>query len=467
MSLFPRRPLITGPGKVVWVAALLAAAGAVVACAGGVSPGPATSAPGSDRVPGVTATDAPPVEAPPPALDPVRVLEERLATGEVELAWDSVRGYLPSVLEALDIPVWSQTLVFSRTSFQTDRVAPWAPRALYFNDDVYLGWVQEGPIMELVSMTPQDGARFYSVIQQPDHPPRFNRESDTCLLCHESRITEGVPGLIMRSTLTDRLGYPVTQFHTGSTRDQTPFEARWGGWYVTGTHGEASHAGNLRSTELYEDIIFPDRHAAELDKRAGANQSSLSQYFDVTPYLTPHSDLVALMVLAHQVRVHNLMELVRSSGAAAGGASTIQRAGARYLPITQPASGSSLDRLMRAILFADEVDLEGPVTGTSEFTREFPRVGPLDQAGRGLREFDLTTRLFRYPVSYLIYTPSFDALPRFARDYVYDGILEALTLDRLPDAFAHLRASDRTAILEIVSQTKPDFARRADTATGR
>ena len=455
------------------LAVLLGVSGSILACATGSPPQEESAAAPPDvrgevaRVPsaaGIPSSDTQPTEG--PGIDPVRHLQQRLESGELVLRYDSLRGYLPSLLEALDIPASSQTLVFSRTSFQTDRIAPWAPRALYFNDDVYVGWVQEGPIMELTSMSPQDGARFYSVLQQREGPPRFKREGETCLLCHDSRITEGVPGLIMRSTLTDRLGYPVSEFHTGSTRDQTPFETRWGGWYVTGSHGGVTHAGNLRSEELFEDIVFPERHIAELDRQAGANRAELSEYFDVSPYLTPHSDIVALMVLAHQVRLHNLMELVRARGATALGSSP-PRSGARFRPITDPASGSSLDRLLRAILFADEVGLEGPVRGTSDFTEEFAGLGPADAAGRSLREFDLRTRLFRYPVSYLIYTPSFDALPGFARDYVYDGILEALSLDRLPEEFGHLASSDRSAILSILLETKPEFARRSEGWVGR
>ena len=118
------------------------------------------------------------------------------------------------------------------------------------------------------------------------------------------------------------------------------------------------------------------------------------------------------------------------------------------------------------MLFVDEVRLAGPVRGTSDFVDEFPDLGPVDGAGRSLREFDLETRLFRYPVSYLLYTPSFDALPSFARAYVYDGILEALTLDRLPPEYGHLASADRAAILEILQDTKPEFARRAREGAG-
>lgn len=420
----------------------------------------------SVAVPGQPGLHRPVVDAGAPANDPVQRLQERL-DGGATLAFDSVHGYLPALLEALDIEASSQTLVFSRTSFQTDRIGPWAPRALYFNDDVYVGWVNEGPILELAVMAAGDGARFYTLVQQSSTRPAFSEEGDTCLLCHDSRITERVPGLIMRSTLTDRFGYPVTEFHSGSTRDQTPFDLRWGGWYVTGSHGDQVHAGNLRSNERFEDITFPTEHRDALDRSAGANVQSVEDQFDATGYLTPHSDIVALMVLAHQVRVHNLMSLVDGLGVRAMGNHPPGRPGARYSPLTAPASGTALDRLFRAMLFVDEARLEHPVRGTSSFAEDFEARGPRDASGRSLRELDLETRLFRHPLSYLIYTPSFDALPAFARAYVYDGILEALTTDALPDAFRHLADVDRGAVLALLEATKPEFAARVrETASG-
>ena len=88
------------------------------------------------------------------ARDPVNRLRMRIDAGEVQLAYDSIRGYVPALLAALDIPISSQNLVFSRTSLQTDRIGPWAPRARYCSDDVYVGWVQESPIIEIASMSP-------------------------------------------------------------------------------------------------------------------------------------------------------------------------------------------------------------------------------------------------------------------------------------------------------------------------
>ncbi|MGI9627796.1 MAG: hypothetical protein ACR2QM_13245 [Longimicrobiales bacterium] len=418
-----------------------------------------------------TVVEAPRAPQPPASLepaatsvsqaDPVRLLQAELDAGTTVLAFDSLLGYLPALLAELQIPASSQTLVFSRTSLQTDRIGPWAPRALYFNDDVYVGWVQDSPFMELASMDPRSGAKFYTMTQRPEDPLRFRRETTTCLLCHDSRATEQVPGLIMRSTLADRLGYPVTGFHSGSSSDATPMESRWGGWYVTGSHGSMTHAGNLRAEELFEDIPSPDRYITELDRASSSNQSDLSDHFDVTQYLTPHSDITALMVLTHQVRLHNLMSVVQSQKGRFLGTMASQNGGLEFsLESSGGSATGALDRLLRTMMFVDEAPLTDRVQGNSEFATEFPALGPFDGQGRSLRDFDLETRLFRYPVSFLIYSESFDALPGVARNYIYDGIAELLTVETLPDSYSRLEEVDRAAVFEVLRETKPEFAER-------
>src|SRR5205085_6191073 len=127
--------------------------------------------------------------------DAVAKLQQQIDEGGVTLAYDEAHGYLPAVLKALKVPVSSQGLVFSRTSLQVDRIAPWTPRAIYFNDDVYVGWVQGGPIMEIASVDPALGAVFYTLRQDPTGRPAFERQTQTCLQCHDSSSsTGGVPG---------------------------------------------------------------------------------------------------------------------------------------------------------------------------------------------------------------------------------------------------------------------------------
>ena len=155
-------------------------------------------------------------------IDPVAALQQRLAAGEAVLEYEDQHGYLVSLLEALDIPVSSQGLIFSRTSLQTNLITPWTPRAVYYNDDVYIGWVQDSQIIEIASIDPDDGGVFYTLDQDPEGI-RFNEEGTTCLMCHESRaVTEGIPGVMVRSVVVDRFGYPISPLHEGSTSVASP-----------------------------------------------------------------------------------------------------------------------------------------------------------------------------------------------------------------------------------------------------
>jgi hypothetical protein len=391
--------------------------------------------------------------------DAIARLQERLDTGAVTLSFDPTWGYLPSVLRALDIPLSSQGLVFSKTSLQVDRIGPWAPRALYFNDDVYLGWVQGGPIMEVASVDPQLGTVFYSLPQDPETQPRFAREGSTCLICHDSTsVTGGVPGLIVRSVVPDRHGYALASLHDGMTTDATPVNARWGGWYATGS-STAPHMGNVMAPALSHEVGNVRQYVASSPVKALGTVLTLEDRFDTDAYLSRHSDVVALLVLSHQARVHNLITIagyearmavhdenaLGASGAASGhSAATLRRI------------RTAADPLVRALLFADELTLPGPVRGSTSFVSDFEARGPRDTRGRTLRDLDLEHRLFTYPLSYLIYSESFNALPEIVKSYVYQRL--RAVLNGTDSSIAHLSDAQRLAIGEILEDTKPDFS---------
>jgi len=373
--------------------------------------------------------------------DAIARLQQQLDSGAATLEFDEARGYLPSVLKHLEVSTASQGLVFSRTSLQVSHIAPWSPRALYFNDDVYVGYVKDGPIMEIASVDDKLGAVFYTLSQEKTERPTFQRETTTCLMCHNSaEVTGGVPGLIVRSMYPDRYGYSISSVGNGVTTDQTPIEQRWGGWYVTGTMGPQKHAGNILAPVLVHDVDNVKGYMARVDLGAGSQVTDLSDRFDTDVYLTPHSDIVALLVLAHQATVHNL----------------ITRAGydAR---IGRPLDGD-IDALVQALFFAKEAPFQAPVKGTTAFAEEFAAQGPRDAKGRSLRDLDLTTRMFRYPLSYLIYSDQFDALPVTVKTQVYAKIRSALDGEGTIATLANLSAEDRTAIREILTETKADFA---------
>ena len=228
-----------------------------------------------------------------PVDDPVARLQQKVSSGEVKLEFDETHGYLPSVLRALNVPLESQVLVFSKTSFQAPRISPRMPRALYFNDTTSVGFVRGGDVLELAAQDPRQGVIFYTLDQEESRRPRFERR-DSCLQCHQSGGTLGVPGLFVSSVLPESSGMPLFQFGTRVVNQETPIEKRWGGWYVTGTHGKQIHRGNsiVPNKERHEEL-------AEIPGR-----------FDEGAYLSPHSDIVALMVLEHQTHMTNLITRV-------------------------------------------------------------------------------------------------------------------------------------------------------------
>lgn len=389
--------------------------------------------------------------------DAVAELQARLDRGESQLVLEHSTGYLRSVLDLLRIPVSSQTLVFSKTSLQQRHITPKNPRALYFNDDVYVGFVRGGDVLEISAADPQLGTVFYTLDQHATGRPTFVRQTDDCLICHGGSQTRGVPGHIVRSVYADRSGQPI--FSAGSHRvdDTTPMADRWGGWYVSGRHGEATHLGN---------VTYRARPETEGDHDAtGLNQTDLSSRFDATGYLSPHSDLVALTVLAHQATAHTIL-----AKASIDARTALHREAALNRELGEPAdhrwpsTTTILDSAAAAIvdcfLFRDAAPLTAPIEGTTPFAVQFASRGPTDARGRSLRDLDLEARLFRHPCSFLIYSKSFDALPSELRRRFWDK-MDAILGGNDPDGrYKHLSADDRSVIRDILAATKPDAPRR-------
>ncbi|MAG93146.1 MAG: hypothetical protein CMJ48_05290 [Planctomycetaceae bacterium] len=390
------------------------------------------------------------------ARDAVMKVKYRMAKGDLELKYDEQFGYLPALLKALEVPLSSQTLVFAKTSLQLRYISPRNPRALYFADDVYVGWVRGSNIMELSTVDPRLGAVFYAVEQNPDKP-RILRKTYECLQCHASTLTQGVPGHSIRSVFPKPDGTPNLRAGTYRTDHKSPLEERWGGWYVTGTHGDQKHMGNafLRGTE----------DARDLDTRRSMNVTSLADRFPTAAWMSPHSDLIALMVLEHQAQMHNFVTRANFDGRRALYEEKIINK--MLKEPNRPRSESikrrfdnAADRVLRYMLFSGEAALTGRLRGTSGFEDEFPKQGPRDCQGRSLRDFDLTKRVFKYPCSYVIYTESFDALPAPVAERIYRGLYDVLTGKDQSEEFAHLSPEARQAILEILLATKkglPDY----------
>lgn len=381
-------------------------------------------------------------------------LQNRIDSGKAKIPFVDDHGYLPAVLKELNVPQSSQVLVFSKTSFQRERITPKTPRALYFNDDVYVGFCLRGDVLEVSAVDTKLGTAFYTLDQEPEDRPRFQRQHDNCLACHSSTATGGAPGHLVRSVFPDRIGLPILSAGSFRTDHSSPLKERWGGWYVTGTHGGQDHMGNW---------VIENRRNAENETNAkGQNLTDLKPLFTVANYLTPHSDIVALMVLEHQVECHNrIARALINTKQALHYQETLNRdlgesPDKKWDSATRRIESAG-EQLVKYLLFSDEVRLEAPVVGTSKFAEEFSARGPFDSNGRSLRQFDLQSRLFKYPCSYLIYSRAFAELPKEVKDHVHKRLNEILTGKDTSDAFAHLSASDRAAVLEILRETAPEF----------
>lgn len=366
---------------------------------------------------------------------PIEKLQSQIERGEARLKFDPKFGWLPSLLDALNIPRSSQMLVFSKTSLQRQFITPQNPRAIYFNDDVYLGYIPGAPVMEVSAADPKLGGVFYTLALDPQARPRFERAND-CTTCHGAAKTLGVPGHFVRSIATDETGEIDQSNEISYITHRTPFADRWGGWYVTGRHGGQIHRGNLIGTNAFARF--------ELEKLGRGNLESLESFFDQEKYPAQGSDIVALMVLEHQGQMHNYLTRLNFE------TQIMMKTYGHIRYLRTQVSG-----FLRYLLFTEEEPLTAPVAGNSDYMKWFASQGPRDPQGRSLRDFDLKTRMFKYPCSYLIYSEAFDAIPAVMRDHLLQWLHDILTGKDTSADFAALSAGDRKNILEILIATKP------------
>ncbi|MBK6672615.1 MAG: hypothetical protein IPG49_03715 [Proteobacteria bacterium] len=392
--------------------------------------------------------------------------QQKLNSGELKLQWEPHFGYLRSVLKALEIDPSSQIMVFSKTSLQTSVINEQTPRAIYFNDDTYVGFVLNTDLMEFASVDAKLGIVYFGMINRQDTPPQMERDGGRCLTCHDtySMMGGGVPRVMIMSAPVDDAADTRTFGSASEVDDRTPIAERWGGWYVSGWYQAGrnsppvTHFGNLplrtenpgpQSDRLRE--LIPGRD----------NLGSVSAYYDTSLYLTDKSDVVALLVSEHQTFVQNLITRVLykvSTIMSQGGSGPAPRAWSDIEPRRQAALKQVSEPLIRALFFADAVPLTGQVITSSGYTERFAQRGPKDSEGRSLRDLKLEKRLFKYPLSYMVYTESFNTLPSFVREYIDARIVEVVLGRDQSGIAAKLAPEDRAAIGQILADTLPRFA---------
>ena len=371
-------------------------------------------------------------------------VNKRIQDGSIRLTAEGRSGFLRSALEALQIPVDSQLLVFSRASLQGKLINEQNPRALFFNDRVALGWVRGGEVIEVAAHDETAGVVFFTLDQRTDPAtgsPQFKRAFE-CLGCHVAGDTLGVPGFLMFSTTRPNSGQG---FSLPRFVDQTDsLERRFGGWFVTGSAGRTKHMGN---------------EAGALDARPSRELMSVDGLFDADGYRTLSSDIVAHLVFTHQIGMTNLLTRAGWQARVADPAlhppySATPGEEERIALMMKGVASEVVDHL----LFIDETPLTDAVRGQSGFAERFAASGPRDRQGRSLYQLDLSRRVMKYPCSYLIYSPAFDALPPRAKDPIYKRLWDVLSGGERDQRYqAALSRADRQAIIEILRDTKKDL----------
>jgi len=373
-----------------------------------------------------------------PLHNVVEDLNRRLESGSAALTFDGRSGYLQSAIDALQLPVDSQLLVFSQLSLQGKKIGASNPRAIFFNDRVFVGWVRDGDLIEVAAHDQNEGVVFYSLEQRPSGQPMFKREF-RCLGCHMNGNTLGVPGLLMFSTTPDMANHDAT---ITATDQRTPLSERWGGWFVTGTYGAARHLGN---------------RVPALKQPPTDGLTSVAGLFDLDAFRRPSSDIAALLTFSHQTHMINLLTRAAWEARVVDPAGHPDGPAPRQTQLVETLMDGIAEEVVDYMLFVDEARLPNKVSGRSGFAERISQSGPHDRRGRSLYELDLKTRLMTYPCSYLIYSPAFDALPSLAKAAIYKRMWRVLSGDAREPRYGVLSLADRRAIVEILKDTKRDL----------
>src|SRR5688572_1912372 len=369
----------------------------------------------------------------------VDALNARVQAGQVNLPYDDTTGYLKPVLDALNIGVDSQIVVFSKTSLQSRIIQPRNPRVIYFNDSVVVAWIRGG-FIEIAAHDPAQGAVFYRVLRAVGGPPAMFRDN-SCLGCHNAFATLNVPGFLVKSVPSTVDGSGLPWLGNYLTDHRSPITERWAGWFVTGTAGTSRHLGNAPIADRnIDDVKIED---------ANLNLGDLRSRFDTSGYLSPHSDVVALLVFNHQLRLMNLLTRIGWQ------ARTLAHDGRGEAAIVSALRDIAVETV-HYMQFVDDARLSG-VSGTSGFAESFTKRGPRDSQGRSLRDLDLKQRLFTHPCSYMIYSEAFAQLPPAAKRAIYARLWDVLSGAVRGPKYTRLSTVDRDRIIEILRETKNDL----------
>lgn len=370
--------------------------------------------------------------------DPFTRLIADFESGNRELDGGSGSAFIASLLNHLEVPASSQLLIFSRTSLQTRHISGSNPRAVYFNEDVYVGYIPGGKV-EIISLDPDLGGIFY-IFDKPKRGerPRIER-SGRCMNCHAVAETRRVPGLSIRSVLPGDNWGKLVAYRDKQIGHQIPFSERFGGWHVTGDPGITDHKGNLKATEAGGKIV--------------TERLEPGTEFDWSSYPVETSDILPHLILEHQA---GFMHLVLE--ASYRGRIYQHRGRGELKPEDVTVLHGLAGELVRYLLFADEAKFpEGGIRVDPQYREDFLADRKEASTGISLKDLDLETRLFKHRCSYLIYSTVFHATPDLFKQHVYQLLDKALSYDQPDPDFAYLSVPEKQAIRTILRETLSDL----------
>jgi len=369
--------------------------------------------------------------------DPFTRLIADFESGKRELDNRSGKAFLTSLLEHLDIPASSQLLVFSRTSLQTRKISGSNPRAVYYNENIYVGYIPGGKI-EIISLDPDIGAIFY-IFGKPESGPPMIERSNRCMECHSNAATRRVPGITIRSVMPGSNWGALVSFRKNQIGHQVPFSERFGGWHVTGEPGLFDHKGNLTGEKVggkvVTEVIEPGTQ------------------FDWSAYPAETSDILSHLLLEHQAEFMNLALEATYRGR------TYQHIGKGKIKPEHVAVLHGLaEELVRYLLFADEAKFPaGGIRVDPQCREDFLADRKEASNGISLKDLDLETRLFKHRCSYLVYSDVFQATPDLFKRHVYQVLGEAISTEKPDSDFAYLSVTEKNAIRGILRETLSDL----------
>lgn len=370
--------------------------------------------------------------------DPFTRLIEDFESGKRKLDNRSGSAFISSLLDHLEVPASSQLLIFSRTSLQTRHISGSNPRAVYFNENVYIGYIPGGKV-EIISLDPELGGIFY-IFDKPKsgERPKIER-SGRCMNCHAVAETRRVPGLSIRSVLPGDNWGKLVAYRDKQIGHQIPFNERFGGWHVTGDPGITEHKGNLRGEKVGGKIV--------------TEVLEPGTQFDWSAYPVETSDVLPHLLLEHQA---GFMHLVLE---ASYRARTYQLRGkGEFRPADVAVLHRLAEELVRYLLFADEAEFpEGGIRVDPQYREDFLADRKEASNGTSLKDLNLETRIFKHRCSYLIYSDVFHATSDLFKQHVYQLLGEALSSDKPDPDFAYLPAPEKKAIRAILKETLSDL----------